>query len=248
VPRLDSPAARAYREAPLPPAGTPWRDVPYSVIDFETTGLDPGRDEIISFAAVTVADGKVPAGDTRYQLIRPTRMPDADTIRIHGLREVDLADAPPLDEVLDGLLEALTGRALVAHAAAIESGFLRAALGPRGLSLRNPIIDTAALAVELSRLQRRPPPAEGDDAPAGVAISSPGLGDLARSLGLPVHRPHHAEGDALTTAQAFIALATHLDAYSPQTIGSLVRISRPPRRRVSLRSLLARFGIERLRR
>jgi len=248
VPRLDSPAARAYREAPLPPAGTPWRDVPYSVIDFETTGLDPSQDEIISFAAVTVADGRVRAADTRYQLIRPNRMPDADTIRIHGLREVDLADAPPLDDVLDGLLEALTGRALVAHAAAIESGFLRAALEPRGLNLRNPTVDTAALAVELSRLQRRPPPADGDDAPADVAISSPGLGDLARSLSLPVHRPHHAEGDALTTAQAFIALATHLDAYSPQTIGSLVRISRPPRTRVSLRSLLGRFGIERFRR
>ena len=245
MPRLDSPAARAYREAPLPPAGTPWRDVPYSVIDFETTGLDPGRDEIISFAAVMVADGKVRAKDTRYQLIRPTRMPDADTIRIHGLREMDLADALPLDDVLDGLLEALTGRALVAHVAAIESGFLRAALRPRGLSLRSPIVDTAPLAVELSRLQRRPHSPEGDDAPAGIAISSPGLGDLARSLGLPVHRPHHAEGDALTTAQAFIVLATHLDGFSPQTLGSLVRISLPPRRRVSLRSLLGRFGIDR---
>jgi DNA polymerase III epsilon subunit-like protein len=60
-----------------------------------------------------------------------------------------------------------------------------------------------------------------------------------------VHRPHHAEGDALTTAQAFIVLATHLDGFSPQTLGSLVRISLPPRRRVSLRSLLGRFGIER---
>lgn len=245
MPRLDSAAARAYREAPLPAARTPWRDVTYSVIDFETTGLDPRRDEIISFASVAVVDGKVSAADTSYQLIRPTRMPDADTIQIHGLREMDLADAPPLDEVLDGLLEALTGRALVAHVAAIESGFLRAALGPRGLSLRSPIVDTAALAVELSRLQRRPRPAADDDAPASVAISSPGLGDLARSLGLPVHRPHHAEGDALTTAQAFIVLATHLDGFSPQTLDSLVRISLPPRRRVSLRSLLGRFGIER---
>jgi DNA polymerase III subunit epsilon len=222
--------------------------VTYSVIDFETTGLDPRQDEIISFAAVTVADGKVRAGDSRYGLIRPNRMPDADTIRIHGLREMDLADAPPLDEALDGLLEALTGRALVAHVAAIETGFLRATYEPRGLRLRNPIVDTAALAVELSRLQRRPPPTEDDDAPASVATSSPGLGDLARSLGLPVHRPHHAEGDALTTAQAFIVLATHLDGFSTQTLGSLVRVSRPPRRRVSMGSVLGRFGIERFRR
>jgi DNA polymerase III subunit epsilon len=29
-------------------------------------------------------------------------------------------------------------------------------------------------------------------------------------LGLPLHRPHEASGDALTTAQAFVALATLL--------------------------------------
>ena len=43
--------------------------------------------------------------------------------------------------------------------------------------------------------------------------------------------PHHALGDALTTAQAFVALASHLDARQPQTVGSLVeavnRLDRP---------------------
>jgi DNA polymerase III subunit epsilon len=36
-----------------------------------------------------------------------------------------------------------------------------------------------------------------------------------------VHRPHRAAGDALTTAQAFIALATHLESHGRQTVGSL---------------------------
>ena len=45
------------------------------------------------------------------------------------------------------------------------------------------------------------------------------------TLGLPVHSPHVAEGDALTTAQLFLALATHLDQMEPQTIGSLARLS-----------------------
>ena len=51
------------------------------------------------------------------------------------------------------------------------------------------------------------------------------LNDAVERLGLPAHRPHHADGDALTTAQLFIALATRLDAVAPQTVGSLARLS-----------------------
>jgi DNA polymerase-3 subunit epsilon len=233
--RLDSAAPRAYVETSPPWPRTPWREVTYSVMDFETTGLNPSSDEIISFAAVTVATGKVRLQDSVYELVRPARMPDAETIRIHGLREVDLAGAPALSERLEVLLEALTGRALVAHVAAVERGFLEAALRPHGLELRNPIVDTAMLDHELRRLRRQPP---AENEPIGLSA-------MARDLGLPVHRPHHADGDALTTAQAFIALATHLDRLSAQTLGSLESISRPRRGRVSLRSLLGRFGIGR---
>ena len=37
------------------------------------------------------------------------------------------------------------------------------------------------------------------------------LSVIAGALGLPAHRPHEAEGDALTAAQAFLAMATHLE-------------------------------------
>ncbi|MGH2743185.1 MAG: hypothetical protein ACRDN8_11995, partial [Thermoleophilaceae bacterium] len=39
--------------------------------------------------------------------------------------------------------------------------------------------------------------------------------------GLPAHRSHDAEGDALTSAQAFLALATHLEAHGRGTVGAL---------------------------
>jgi DNA polymerase-3 subunit epsilon len=209
----EPPPRRAFLEAPLPEVATPWRQVDFTVIDLETTGLDPGSDEIISFATVTVSGGRIMLADARYRLVRPNRMPDPDTIRIHGLREADLIDATPLAGLIDELLEALAGRALVAHVARIERGFLRTALGLFGLELANPIVDTAGLDRELRMLRRDPPD-----------VDPVGLGRMARDLGLPVHRPHHADGDALTTAQAFIALAAHLDARSPQTLGSLERL------------------------
>ena len=62
---------------------------------------------------------------------------------------------------------------------------------------------------------------------------------------MPVHRPHTADGDALTTAQVFLALATHLEAFGTPTLGSLERISRPERGLPSPRGLLGRFGLGR---
>jgi len=69
---------------------------------------------------------------------------------------------------------------------------------------------------------------------------------MARALGLPVHRPHHADGDALTTAQVFLALATHLDVLERQTVGSLESYGRKRAHGWStLRPALAR-GVARL--
>jgi DNA polymerase III subunit epsilon len=233
----NSEAARRYRETPLPSGRTPWREVTFSVVDLETTGLDPSVDEIISWAAITVLGGRVTLTDVRYALVRPDRMPEADTIKIHGLREADLSGAPPLSEQLGSLLESFTGRALVAHVAEVERVFLGAALSKHGLELRNPIVDTARLDSELRSLSRRPP-----------AESEPiGLSEMARELGLPAHRPHHADGDALTTAQAFIALATHLEAVrDPLTLDSLLRTGGRTggyRRSGPIRRLIQRLGL-----
>jgi DNA polymerase III subunit epsilon len=208
-----SAAAVAYRRAKRARRRTPWRDAHFAAVDLETTGLDPNRDEIISFALIPIDDGRVVVGAVRTGLIRPVRMPEAETIRIHGLRPVDLADAPPLAEAIDGIVEFLTGRVVVAHSAWVERGFLNRALKLARLRVVEPVLDTAVLTQRVLT--------DGDPNPDWAR-----LGDAARALGLPVHRPHHADGDALTTAQLFIALAARLDRVEPQTVGSLARLSR----------------------
>jgi DNA polymerase III subunit epsilon len=223
-------AARAYAGTEPPKPSTPWREADFCVVDLETTGLDPATDEIISFAALHIARGRLRLDDARVQLIRPRRMPDRESTLIHGLRSRDLIGAPTLAEALDGMLESLAGKVMVAHFASIEEQFLKAAFRDSGIGLANPIVDTAALAAELFRLRERRPPG-----PLGLA-------QLAHTLGLPVHRPHEADGDALTTAQVFLALATHLDRFSPQTVGSMERLSRRRSGVVPLHNALRRFG------
>jgi DNA polymerase-3 subunit epsilon len=81
------------------------------------------------------------------------------------------------------------------------------------LRVAEPVLDTAVLARQVL---------EGQGVGEGEGMR---LSDAVERLDLPVHRPHHADGDALTTAQLFIALTIHLDAVEPQTVGSLARLS-----------------------
>jgi DNA polymerase III subunit epsilon len=187
----------------------PWREARFVTVDLETTGLDPARDEVVSFAAVPVEGGRVLAREAVRGLVRPSVPPPGSSVEIHGLRAADLAAAPPAEEALVPLVTALRGRIPVAHAAWVERSFLRPRLRPLGFDLPRRILDTAVLwrALCIAR-------GEGD----------PGLrplSEVAGGLGLPVHRSHDAEGDALTTAQAFLALATHLEARGQGSVRAL---------------------------
>jgi DNA polymerase-3 subunit epsilon len=207
--RARSSTAAGYRHAAGAARGTPWRDAGYCVLDLELTGLDPARDEIVAWAAVPIDGGRVVLGGATEGLVRPTRPLPAESVRLHGLRGVDLAEAPHPHAATDAMLAAMTGRVLVAHCAFVERAFLRVALRRRGVRLRRPVLDTELLGWLWL-------------APSNQAVSRPlALDRLAEWLGLPVHRPHEASGDALTTAQVFVALASLLERRGPETVGTL---------------------------
>jgi len=167
-----SPAAKLYAGTPVEAVKTPWRKAHYCVVDLELSGLDPRNDEIISFAAVPIDAGRVLAGSTLYGLCRPTRPLPERSILIHGIRTVDLAEAPPLDEAIRPLITAMAGRVLVVHVAWVERSFLGRAFARQGLRLREPVLDTCELG-QLLALTRQQPPAPR------------ALDELARSLNLP---------------------------------------------------------------
>jgi DNA polymerase III subunit epsilon len=203
--------ARAYAQARPPGRRTPWREAGYCVVDLELSGLDPRSGEIISFGALPLDAGRVRLDGAVAGLVRPTRPLEEAAIRVHGIRAGDLAGAPALEDALDPLLALMAGRVLVAHHATVERTFLGLALRRLGVRLRGPVLDTAVLA----RIWL----AERD----GELPAQMGLGGLARACGLPVHSPHTAIGDALTTAQLFLVTVSQLDAREPQTVGRLTR-------------------------
>lgn len=212
-------AAEAFRRAPAPAAGSPWRQVDWCAVDLELTGLDPRRDEIVAIGAVPIHDGRLILGRSYYSLVRPRRAPSRAAVLVHKLRSDDLKDAPSLSQAVDGLLEPMTGAVPVFHTAWVEEAFLGPALRRRRVRL--------PLAADTEILGQRW--IAGGDPSAATRV---GLARLSTLLALSAEAPHHALGDALTTAQVFIALASRLDAAEPQTAGSLVAAARSggPRR------------------
>ncbi|MEI2821717.1 MAG: 3'-5' exonuclease, partial [Marmoricola sp.] len=170
----------------------PWRGARYVVVDVETTGLDLGKDEIISIGAVEVIDGRV-SSEHFYRVVHTERPISVDAIRIHCLTQEDLVGAPAVGDVLAELRELVSGAAIVAHAAWVERAFLNRQLRMVGERVPDQLVDTAALARAL------------DLAPVGR--QEPSLEGLAKRLNLPVYTPHHALMDAITTAVLFLALA-----------------------------------------
>ncbi len=193
----------------------PWREVEYCVVDVETTGLDLRLDEVISFGSVVVRSGRLCCATAFYTDIRPSRPVLPAAASVHGLRDQDLDSAPGIGEVVERIVAELDGRVLVAHAAWVERAFLGRALRSGGRRLRVPVVDTAAL-LRAAGL-----------APSGTG-HEPEVESTAERLGLCVHTPHHALGDALTTGEVFLAVVSRLErvADGPLTAQDLVAVSR----------------------
>ncbi|MGI8715674.1 MAG: 3'-5' exonuclease [Solirubrobacteraceae bacterium] len=201
----------------IPGSDVPWREAAWCVVDLELTGLDRS-DEIIAIGAVPVIGGAIQLGEAMYTLARPDRAPAHGAVLVHKLRSADLAGAPPLSDAIEQLMGALRGRVPVFHTAVVERTFLGRELRRRRVRLAAEA-DTEALG-RLWLRERGWAGAGGagtGGAPAGLSLAR-----LMSLLGLPGEAPHHALGDALTTAEAFIALASHLEVLrGPQTVGSL---------------------------
>jgi DNA polymerase-3 subunit epsilon len=189
-----------------------WRADTFVVIDLETTGLDPRRDHIVSYGAVPIRDGRVKTAESVYGLVHVPGDVPATSVKFHNLRTQDLDGAPPLADCVAALDELMDGHPVVAHCAWIERSFLRKAFRRSHLPFSSSMVDTAVLAHHVLDL---------DLAPDQVVA----LEYAAIALGLPVHSPHHALGDAVTTASLFIALAGRLERDRTVTTAALLQMS-----------------------
>jgi DNA polymerase-3 subunit epsilon len=197
-----------FYEVPSPPSGSTQLDeLPVLAVDVEATGLDLASDRLLSIGWVPMDGRRIVLSGAREVVI--SAVDDGDGVgqsaTVHGLTD-DMVDAGiPVADALAELLDALKGRAMLAHFATIEEDFLSAACRSAfGAGLVVPTLDTYALARR--RMERESVHPRGED------LRLPRLRDR---YGLPSYPPHRAVTDALACAELFLAMTSPANGRSP---------------------------------
>ena len=163
----------------------------FVVFDLETTGLNSAptsgnMDKIIEIGAYKVVDGVISESFTTF--INPQKKLSEEIIRLTGITEEMVANAPTYERVMPDFFKFCDGSILVGHnIAGFDFKFVDYYCARLGYMLERKIIDTIPLAQEL------------------LFLSNYKLNTVADKFGI-VFNHHRAIDDALVTAKIFIEL------------------------------------------
>ena len=215
---------RRYLQTPAPAPGTSLTDLPLLAVDVETTGLEPGRDRLLSVGLVPVdgpridlsgADSVLVGADDDEGLTSRSGVV-GQSATLHGITDDALAAGARPADVLDRVFAALTGRVLLAHFSALETGFL-GDLCARVHGVRPPFVTVDTLDMHLRVLTG----GSDADVTTGPMRGEVRLWAARERYGLPRYRAHDALVDALACAELYLAQTAELADRGVSTLRDL---------------------------
>ncbi|MGW4469007.1 DEDD exonuclease domain-containing protein [Nonomuraea sp. NPDC004354] len=192
--------------------GTPLSEVTFVVFDLETTGGSAQEHAITEIGAVKVRAGEV-LGEFATLVDPGGPIPPFISV-LTGITDAMVMAAPRIESVLPSFLEFISGATLVAHNAAFDTGFIKAACAAQGYPPpANPVVDTVDLA---RRVLTR------DEIPNAK------LSTLARFFHSPVEPCHRALQDARATVDVLHGLIARAGSFQVHTLEELKSFVRAP--------------------
>lgn len=167
----------------------------FTVIDFETTGLYANTCEIIEFGAIRYINNI--ETEVFQALVKPKRPIPLEASKINHITNQDVANKPPIEEVLPDFMRFIGEDVLVAHNANFDLSFLLATLEKYNAShpfqmpliLRNKVADTLALAKYYT-----------------PGLKSYSLQNLIQTMNLGNFQAHRSIGDCRATGALYLKL------------------------------------------
>jgi DNA polymerase-3 subunit epsilon len=207
--------------------GAPLSEVPFCVLDIETTGGRADELGVTEIGAVRFVGG-APNGSF-HTLVNPgLPIPPFITV-LTGITHAMVVEAPPLEEALPSLLEFIGDSVIVGHNVRYDLSFLNAAAEQFGYGrIPNRSVDTLALARRL----------------VGSEIRGLGLQRLADHFRSPVKPNHRALEDARATAHVLWCLLERAGTLGVTHLDDLLALptarGRPEYRKIALTESLPR--------
>lgn len=174
----------------------------YAIVDIETTGGHASANGITEVAIFVYNGSEV---TQQYHTLVNPRVPIPTYIQaLTGITDDMVATAPPFEEVAEAVYNLLSDNIFVAHNVNFDYSFLQHHLQASGYELKCRKLCTV-------RLGRKIIP----------GLPSYSLGNLCRSLKIPVRHRHRAAGDAEATVQLFALL---LQQDTQQAIATALKV------------------------
>jgi len=205
-------ALRDFLSVPFPNKTQYFVDTPILSVDFETTGLHAKNDKLLSVGFVELFANKIPLKSSYHRIIRSEGHLKANNVTIHQITDSQKDQGYSLQSVVEALLKALTGKAMLVHFSRIERDFLnQACIKLYGMKPIFPMIDT--LMVAKKRL---------DNTNVAYDPSQLRLSSLRTQYHLPEHYAHNALNDAIATAELLMAQVNNMRKPHEVTLADLL--------------------------
>ena len=186
----------------------------FCVLDLETTGLNPKKDEILAIALIPMTGTRIHAGRHFYTLVKPEKF-RYKSIEFHGICPGDVSTAPSFEEVGDKILDIVEGRILIGFATLFDMEFLKRSFKKKAKKKFSPERYADIAEIEAWLLRKK-----------GMAISYRlDFDTIMKTYGVSELLRHDALSDAYITARIFQKQVSKLIDYRI-TIFDLVRIGR----------------------
>lgn len=183
----------------------PWSNFPIVAFDTETSGAYPIESEIIELGAVKWLNGQIV--DRFQTLLKPSKPLVPENIRIHGITNEMVADAPLMKDQILRFCEFIDGSILLAHHAPFDLGFLTIEIEKHNLVFPHNVHLCSSL---LSR--------------ALLTTTNHKLQTLVKELKLTGGDAHRAYDDAYACLQVFLKC---VDKLKPEvTLNELLAIQK----------------------
>jgi DNA polymerase III subunit epsilon len=171
------------------------------IIDCETTGLNPRRDDVIAIAAIKVRGNTILTSEPFRAVVRADKAPTETSIRVHGIRMQEVAAGRQMHQIMPELLSFIGGRPIVGYYVDFDVAMLDKYVLPFiEAKLPNQRIEISAMYYALK--YRHAPQGTKHDLRFASILSD---------LGLPALDQHDAFNDALMTAMMYVQLRDMLD-------------------------------------